>query len=140
VDEPTSGLDSFTSYKIINTLKNICHEQNRTIYCTIHQPSSELFGLFDDCIFLTAGELMYSGKINSNKTGPVNKLGSYLKQIGYPIPQFSNPADHMLNLVSNPSLNLETEYNGDELDEKRAEKIFELAGKFKKCDLYIPGE
>jgi ABC-type multidrug transport system ATPase subunit len=74
LDEPTSGLDSYTSYKIIKTLKNICHEQNRTIFCTIHQPSSELFYLFDDVVFLTAGELIYYG--------PVSKLGSYMKQIG----------------------------------------------------------
>ena len=39
--------------------------------CTIHQPSSETFNLFDDVFWLANGSLVYSG--------PVAKLTGYFK-------------------------------------------------------------
>ena len=48
IDEPTSGLDSFMAESIV-TLMGKLAKANRTILCTIHQPTSELFALFDRC-------------------------------------------------------------------------------------------
>ena len=45
-DEPTSGLDTFMAQNIVGTLQSMA-EKNRTILCTIHQPSSEIFAMFD---------------------------------------------------------------------------------------------
>ena len=46
VDEPTSGLDSFMAESVISALQKIANE-GKTILATIHQPSSEVFQLFD---------------------------------------------------------------------------------------------
>ncbi|KAF0685462.1 hypothetical protein As57867_022579, partial [Aphanomyces stellatus] len=46
VDEPTSGLDSFMAESVILQLQKLARE-GRTVVATIHQPSSELFALFD---------------------------------------------------------------------------------------------
>lgn len=52
-DEPTSGLDTFMAQNVVQTLKNMA-QKNRTILCTIHQPSSEIFAMFDRFVFLPA--------------------------------------------------------------------------------------
>lgn len=48
-DEPTSGLDSFMAQNIVQTLQTMA-AKGRTIICTIHQPSSEVFNMFDQLV------------------------------------------------------------------------------------------
>ena len=50
-DEPTSGLDTFMAQNIVQTLQAMA-QKNRTILCTIHQPSSEIFAMFDQSVYL----------------------------------------------------------------------------------------
>jgi ABC-type multidrug transport system ATPase subunit len=45
-DEPTSGLDSFMAMSIVDAMRSMAN-QGKTIICTIHQPSSEIFEKFD---------------------------------------------------------------------------------------------
>ena len=61
LDEPTSGLDSYSARMLIEQLRAVAHDDGRTVLCTIHQPSSEVFALFDTVIVLTAGEVFYHG-------------------------------------------------------------------------------
>lgn len=60
LDEPTSGLDSSTSLRIVKMLKQECH-RGMAVLATIHQPSSELFMLFDKVILLSDGFTVYNG-------------------------------------------------------------------------------
>ena len=46
VDEPTSGLDSFMAQTVVATLRDLA-KNGRTILATIHQPSSEVYQMFD---------------------------------------------------------------------------------------------
>ena len=59
-DEPTSGLDSASAFKIVEYL-NILARDGMTVLCTIHQPSSEVFALFDQVIFMKEGRIFYQG-------------------------------------------------------------------------------
>jgi ATP-binding cassette, subfamily G (WHITE), eye pigment precursor transporter len=62
-DEPTSGLDSFMSLSIVESMKSLANN-GRTIICTIHQPSSELFHMFDHLYLMSEGRLAYQGDLN----------------------------------------------------------------------------
>lgn len=61
LDEPTSGLDSASAFFVIQTLRNVSRD-GRTVVSSIHQPSSEVFALFDDLFLLSGGESIYFGE------------------------------------------------------------------------------
>lgn len=47
MDEPTSGLDARSAAIVMRTVRNIV-DTGRTIVCTIHQPSIDIFESFDE--------------------------------------------------------------------------------------------
>lgn len=59
-DEPTSGLDSFMALNVIQVLKTMA-QNGKTVLCTIHQPSSELYALFDKLLLLAEGRVAFLG-------------------------------------------------------------------------------
>lgn len=61
LDEPTTGLDSAAAFFVVQTLKHIAVDGNKTIVSSIHQPSSEVFGLLDDLCLLSGGEAVFFG-------------------------------------------------------------------------------
>lgn len=61
LDEPTSGLDSASAFFVIQTLRSIARD-GRTVVSSVHQPSSEVFALFDDLFLLSGGETVYFGE------------------------------------------------------------------------------
>lgn len=60
MDEPTSGLDSSTSLNLIKTMRKEA-DRGLTVLMTIHQPSTEIFLLFDRVIVLSEGYTIYNG-------------------------------------------------------------------------------
>jgi len=61
-DEPTTGLDSFMAKSIVQVLKTMASE-GRTVICTIHQPSSPVFQLFDSLLLMADGRVAFMGSI-----------------------------------------------------------------------------
>lgn len=59
-DEPTSGLDSFMANSVLQVLKRLANK-GKTIIITIHQPSSELFGMFDKILLVAEGRAAFLG-------------------------------------------------------------------------------
>jgi ABC transport system ATP-binding/permease protein len=47
LDEPTSGLSSYDAYQVVRLLRRLA-DLGKTIICTIHQPSVEVFREFDE--------------------------------------------------------------------------------------------
>jgi len=90
LDEPTSGLDSYSSLVLLECLRDLAQE-GHTIICTIHQPSSEIFALFDKLLLLAKGKLVYHGE--------AAKSIEYFGSLGYPCPTYSNPTDHFMKIL-----------------------------------------
>ncbi|KAL8603575.1 hypothetical protein ACOMHN_022527 [Nucella lapillus] len=93
-DEPTSGLDSYMAQNIVQTLQSMA-VKNRTILCTIHQPSSEIFALFDQVLLMAEGRVGYMG--------PSAKAMEFFGSQNYHCPNNFNPADfYVLTLAIVP--------------------------------------
>jgi ABC-type multidrug transport system ATPase subunit/uncharacterized tellurite resistance protein B-like protein len=61
LDEPTSGLSSRDSENILDLLKDLTLK-GKLIFVVIHQPSSDIFKMFDNLLILdTGGYLIYNG-------------------------------------------------------------------------------
>jgi len=92
LDEPTSGLDAKTSLTVMQTLHTLAHKHNHTILCTIHQPRSQIFDLFDRLILMTRGHVVYSG--------PAANTIEHFRQLGHSCPQYDNPADYFIDVLT----------------------------------------
>ncbi len=66
VDEPTSGLSSHDSENIMDLLKELALK-GKLIFVVIHQPSSEIFKMFDNLLLLDTGgyPIFYGNPIES---------------------------------------------------------------------------
>ncbi|KAG2674838.1 hypothetical protein I3760_13G155700 [Carya illinoinensis] len=91
LDEPTSGLDSASAFFVVQTLRTIARD-GRTVISSIHQPSSEVFALFDDLFLLSTGETVYFGE--------AKMAVKFFAEAGFPCPSKRNPSDHFLCCVN----------------------------------------
>lgn len=93
LDEPTSGLDSDNSEKVTSLLSNLCTGSNVAICCTIHQPSFEVFNMFNMVYMLNKyGSCIYFG--------PPTDLVSTLISFGFKEPSNVNPADYAIEIAN----------------------------------------
>ncbi|KAL5852887.1 hypothetical protein ACOSQ3_008005 [Xanthoceras sorbifolium] len=98
MDEPTSGLDARTAAIVMRAVKNVV-ETGRTVVCTIHQPSIDIFEAFDDLILMKAGGcIIYSGPLGQHSS----RVIEYFENVpGVPkIKENYNPATWMLEVTS----------------------------------------
>ncbi|CAF0914230.1 unnamed protein product [Brachionus calyciflorus] len=86
-DEPTSGLDSSMAYSLVASMRQLA-DSGKTIICTIHQPTSQTFEMFDTIILLAEGRIAF--------IGPTHVAPHFFSRTGYRIPKLYNPADHYI--------------------------------------------
>jgi ABC-type multidrug transport system ATPase subunit len=91
LDEPTTGLDATSAFQLIRTLKGLA-QKGRTIITTIHQPRSEIWGMFDGLVILTRGSPVYSGKAAD--------CIPWFKNLGMELPPFVNPAEFLIDIAA----------------------------------------
>ncbi|KVH92050.1 AAA+ ATPase domain-containing protein [Cynara cardunculus var. scolymus] len=98
MDEPTSGLDARAAAIVMRTVRNTV-DTGRTVVCTIHQPSIDIFEAFDELLLLKrGGQVIYFGPLGQNS----EKMINYFEEI----PGVSklkaqyNPATWMLEVSS----------------------------------------
>lgn len=63
-DEPTTGLDSYSAGVVIEKLRQLA-ERGKAIICTIHQPASGLFDLFNQVLLLAGGRVAFHGEVGA---------------------------------------------------------------------------
>ncbi|XP_027927045.1 ABC transporter G family member 36 [Vigna unguiculata] len=98
MDEPTSGLDARAAAIVMRTVRNTV-DTGRTVVCTIHQPSIDIFEAFDELLLMKrGGQVIYSGPLGRNS----HKIIEYFEAIpGVPkIKDKYNPATWMLEVSS----------------------------------------
>ncbi|KAG1767598.1 ABC-2 type transporter-domain-containing protein [Suillus placidus] len=96
LDEPTSGLDSQSAWAIMKFLRELANN-GQAILCTIHQPSGELFQVFDRLLLLKkGGQTVYFGDIGEGSS----TMLEYFKRNGAPqCNPDANPAEYMLDVI-----------------------------------------
>eukprot|EP01134_Creolimax_fragrantissima_P007704 CFRG7704T1 len=126
LDEPTTGLDSATALEVMMVMRDITN-RGRTTIATIHQPSSDVFNLFDKLCLLVAGHVVY--------LGPANESVKYFEDMGFIYPKEMNPADfliavagrgsdHGVKMVEGPDVNLNyyvEKYQSSQVSKNRLE-------------------
>ncbi|XP_027926159.1 pleiotropic drug resistance protein 1-like [Vigna unguiculata] len=98
MDEPTSGLDARAAAIVMRTVRNIV-DTGRTIVCTIHQPSIDIFEAFDELFLLKrGGQEIYVGPLGRHS----NELIEYFERIEGvgKIKDGHNPAAWMLEITT----------------------------------------
>ncbi|KAF9614055.1 hypothetical protein IFM89_014855 [Coptis chinensis] len=98
MDEPTSGLDARAAAIVMRTVRNTVNT-GRTVVCTIHQPSIDIFESFDELLLLKrGGHVIYAGPLGKNS----EELISYFESTDgiQEITPGYNPATWMLEASS----------------------------------------
>ncbi|KAF5957019.1 hypothetical protein HYC85_004244 [Camellia sinensis] len=98
MDEPTSGLDARAAAIVMRTVRNTV-DTGRTVVCTIHQPSIDIFEAFDELLLMKrGGQVIYSGPLGRNS----QKIIEYFEAIPgvTKIKEKYNPATWMLEASS----------------------------------------
>jgi ABC-type multidrug transport system ATPase subunit len=111
LDEPTSGLDSASAREVMTSIRRIAEAEGIIVIATIHAPSIETLQQFDQMMVLAKGKVAFSGSFGD--------AAARCTSIGYPIPEYYNPADHLLDLVS-------TDFGGDAKSDTKVDVVQKL--------------
>lgn len=142
MDEPTSGLDARAAAIVMRTVRNTV-DTGRTVVCTIHQPSIDIFEAFDELLLMKrGGQIIYGGPLGQHS----QNLIQYFEAIpGVPkIRDGYNPATWMLEISaptveSQLSVDFAELYTKSELYHNNEELIKELSTPVAGTkDLYFP--
>ncbi|PNX74039.1 pleiotropic drug resistance protein 1-like [Trifolium pratense] len=98
MDEPTSGLDARAAAIVMRTVRNTV-DTGRTVVCTIHQPSIDIFEAFDELFLMKrGGQEVYVGPLGRHSS----QLIKYFESIEgvSKIKDGYNPATWMLEVTS----------------------------------------
>ncbi|XP_025811385.1 ABC transporter G family member 36-like isoform X2 [Panicum hallii] len=98
MDEPTSGLDARAAAIVMRTVRNTV-DTGRTVVCTIHQPSIDIFEAFDELLLLKqGGEEIYFGPLGHHSS----EMIKYFEEIEgvAKIKDGYNPATWMLEVTT----------------------------------------
>ncbi|KAJ6299528.1 hypothetical protein OIU76_020486 [Salix suchowensis] len=98
MDEPTSGLDARAAAIVMRTVRNTV-DTGRTVVCTIHQPSIDIFEAFDELLLMKrGGRVIYGGKLGVHSKIMIDYFQG-IKGVP-PCPDGYNPATWMLEVTT----------------------------------------
>ncbi|KAM3192539.1 hypothetical protein ACQJBY_069641 [Aegilops geniculata] len=98
MDEPTSGLDARAAAIVMRTVRNTV-DTGRTVVCTIHQPSIDIFEAFDELFLMKrGGEEIYVGPLGHQSCDLIQYFEG-IERVNKIKPGY-NPATWMLEVTS----------------------------------------
>ncbi|PIN25403.1 Pleiotropic drug resistance proteins (PDR1-15), ABC superfamily [Handroanthus impetiginosus] len=142
MDEPTSGLDARAAAIVMRTVRNTV-DTGRTVVCTIHQPSIDIFEAFDELLLMKrGGQVIYAGPLGRQS----HKLVEYFEAVPgvTKIKEGYNPATWMLEVTSSAveaqlDVDFAEIYANSALHRRNQELIKELSAPAPGSkDLYFP--
>nr|AGT28053.1 pleiotropic drug resistance transporter 1 [Panax ginseng] len=142
MDEPTSGLDARAAAIVMRTVRNTV-DTGRTVVCTIHQPSIDIFEAFDELFLMKRGGLeLYAGPVGRQSC----ELIKYFEDIEgiSKIKDGYNPATWMLEVTTSAQemvlgIDFTEVYRNSNLYRRNKELIKELSThRSGSKDLYFP--
>ncbi|XP_060675558.1 pleiotropic drug resistance protein 1 isoform X1 [Ziziphus jujuba] len=142
MDEPTSGLDARAAAIVMRTVRNTV-DTGRTVVCTIHQPSIDIFEAFDEVFLMKhGGQEIYVGPLGHHSC----HLIKYFEGIEgvSKINDGHNPATWMLEVASSAQemvlgIDFANVYKNSELYWRNKQLIKELSSPAPGSrDLYFP--
>ncbi len=83
-------MDAHNAKNVVQSLRTLAHNYNRTVIFTIHQPRSQIVEMFDHLLLLANGRVVFSG--------PYTKCGTYFDKAGHPCPENVNLGDYIGNI------------------------------------------
>ncbi|KAJ3319068.1 ABC transporter G member 22 [Blyttiomyces sp. JEL0837] len=119
LDEPTSGLDEYGARFTMKLILDYVKSKNVTVIIIIHQPSYSVFQLFDNIMLLGAGKVCYFGKVSYAET--------YFTKMGQPTPQFVNPIEHYLDIITAAPVEVASFYDCSDLKAQNIAKVKDVA-------------
>ncbi|XP_061353915.1 pleiotropic drug resistance protein 1-like isoform X2 [Gastrolobium bilobum] len=130
MDEPTSGLDARAAAIVMRTVRNTV-DTGRTVVCTIHQPSIDIFEAFDELFLMKrGGKEIYVGPLGRHS----NQLIKYFESIdgASKIKDGYNPATWMLEVTTSAQeltlgVDFHEIYKNSELYRRNKQLIAELS-------------
>lgn len=92
-DEPTTSLDSHQAMRVVRLVREAASARAIPAVATLHQPRSSIWAHLDDVLILAPhGRVVYHG--------PRAKALAYFAKRCHPCPSHTNPAEHIIDLVS----------------------------------------
>uniref|UniRef100_A0A7N0UT11 ABC transporter domain-containing protein n=1 Tax=Kalanchoe fedtschenkoi TaxID=63787 RepID=A0A7N0UT11_KALFE len=91
IDEPLYHLNSVSALLMMVTLKKLA-STGCTLIFTIHQSSTEVFGLFDRICLLSNGNTLFFGETLA--------CLQHFSNAGFPCPIMQSPSDHFLRAIN----------------------------------------
>ncbi|KAK8936592.1 Pleiotropic drug resistance protein 3 [Platanthera zijinensis] len=129
MDEPTSGLDARAAAIVMRTLRNTV-DMGRTVVCTIHQPSIDIFEAFDELFLMNKGQEIYAGPLGRHSCNLIDYFEGFegVSKIndGY------NPATWVLEVTTRTQeetlgIDFSVVYKNSELFQRNRSLIKELS-------------
>ncbi|GBP13327.1 Protein scarlet [Eumeta japonica] len=89
-DEPTTGLDSWGANAVVSRLRRLA-SGGKLVVCSVHQPASGVFELFQQLILLAAGRVAFHGTIE--------QADQYFASLNHKCPIGFNAAEYYVTLL-----------------------------------------
>ena len=92
IDEPTSGLDTYFAKSLVQMIRSMVDEQDRTVIVVLHQPTTSMFDQIDKvCLLVHGGRQAFFGSkdeaqhfFNNKCHLPSSTLECYIEQLAAP--------------------------------------------------------
>ncbi len=91
-DRQAAGLQALAPLCFLSFTPDHFIHSSLCLNSVIHQPSSEVFSLFDKLCLLSDGHVVYFGA--------ADRAIDFFAEAGLPVPTHRNPADHFLHAIN----------------------------------------